>query len=135
MATVHNLPPTPAFRDERPDSPISEFALRVVVELPNWRLCVVGTATLIAGHLAVTARHVLEYALRTFGPAVKRGDTVEIDSFELKLYQVLPGPLIGSGELKPCGSATPTLSCCISSLIEPACPTHKLRGSSRACAL
>ena len=33
-STVHNLPPMTAFRDERPDSPISEFALRVVVELP-----------------------------------------------------------------------------------------------------
>ncbi len=61
--TVHNLPDTPAFIDARPDDPISEFALRVVVERPNWNLVVVGTATLITGHLAVTARHVLEYAL------------------------------------------------------------------------
>jgi trypsin-like peptidase len=93
MATVHNLPHTPAFRDEPPDSPISELALRVVVELPDWRLHVVGTATLLAGHLAVTARHVLEHALQTFGPAVKKDDGVEIGAFELKLYQVLPGPV------------------------------------------
>jgi hypothetical protein len=87
------LPPTPAFRDERPDSPISELALRVIVELPNWQLFVVGTATLIAGHLAITARHVLEYVLRTYGAGVKDDAKREIDGYELKLYQVLPGPV------------------------------------------
>jgi hypothetical protein len=82
------------FRDERPDSPISELALRVVVERPNWELTVVGTATLIAGHLAVTARHVLEYALRTLGGAAVGEKGIEITTFELKLYQVLlPGPV------------------------------------------
>jgi hypothetical protein len=91
--TVHNLPPMTAFRDERPDSPISEFALRVVVELPNWQLAVVGTATLICGHLAVTARHVLEYAMQTFGTGRKKDDGIEIDGYEIKLYEVLPGPV------------------------------------------
>jgi hypothetical protein len=91
MAGVHNLPSTPVFRDVPPNSPISEFALRVIVERPNWELVVVGTATLICGHLAVTARHVLEYALRTFG-GVQTGDKeIEISGYELKLYQVLPG--------------------------------------------
>lgn len=91
--TVHNLPDTPAFIDARPDDPISEFALRVVVERPNWNLVVVGTATLITGHLAVTARHVLEYALQTFGFKARSATEAVIDSFELKLYQVLPGPI------------------------------------------
>lgn len=92
MPTVHNLPPTPAFRDERPDSPISEFALRVVVEFPNWQLLVVGTATIISGYLAVTARHVLDHVVRTHGATLKDGKNVEISGYELKLYQVLPGP-------------------------------------------
>jgi hypothetical protein len=90
---VHNLPNTPAFIDARPDDPISEIALRVVVERPNWNLVVVGTATLIAGHVAITARHVLEYALRMFGFKARSPTEVDIDSFELKLYQVLPGPI------------------------------------------
>jgi hypothetical protein len=64
---VHNLPATPAFRDERVDSPISEFALRVVVEFEGWKLYVVGTATLICGHLAITARHVLEDVVQKYG--------------------------------------------------------------------
>jgi hypothetical protein len=93
MSTIHNLPPTPAFRDEQPDSPISEIALRVVVERDGWRLDVIGTATLIAGHLAITANHVLEYAVRTYGVKQKDDTQLEIDAFELKLYQVLPGPV------------------------------------------
>ncbi len=92
MPMVHNLPPTPAFRDERPDSPISEIALRVVVEFSGWQLYVVGTATLIAGHVAITARHVLDYVVRTYGAKQKAGMQMEIDGYELKLYQVLPGP-------------------------------------------
>jgi Trypsin-like peptidase domain len=93
MPTVHNLPEIPAFRDERADSPISEFALRVVVELPDWQLYVVGTATLICGHLAITARHVLEHVIRTFGIKAKSSTHAEIDNYELKLYQVMPGPV------------------------------------------
>lgn len=89
---VHNLPETPAFRDERADSPISEIALRVVVECPEWKLSVVGTATMICGHLAITARHVLDYVIRTYGAKVK-GREVEIEGYELKLYQVMPGPV------------------------------------------
>src|SRR5713101_25233 len=42
MPMVHNLPATPAFRDEKPVAPISEFALRVVVELPGWQLYAVA---------------------------------------------------------------------------------------------
>ncbi len=93
MPTIHNLPTTPAFRDEKADSPISEIALRVVVERSGWKLNVVGTAVLISGHLAVTARHVLDYVLQTYGAKQKSDMGIEIDSFELKLYQVLPGPV------------------------------------------
>ena len=91
--TIHNLPATPAFRDEQPDSPISEFALRVVVEFEGWELYVVGMATLIAGHLAVTARHVLDHVVQTYGAKRKSELHAEIDQYSLRLYQVLPGPI------------------------------------------
>jgi hypothetical protein len=93
MSTIHDLTTTPAFRDERLDSPISEFALRVVVEFEGWQLYVVGTASLIAGHLAITARHVLEHVVRTYGAKRKSEKNVEIDGYTLRLYQVLPGPI------------------------------------------
>ena len=89
---IHNLPQTPAFRDERPDSPISEIALRVVVEFEGWDLYVVGTATVIAGHLAITARHVLDHVFQKFGVKQKSDKYPEIDGYALRLYQVLPGP-------------------------------------------
>jgi S1-C subfamily serine protease len=58
---------------------------------------VVGTATVIAGHVAITARHVLEHALSTYGARWKTSASSDIRefeaSFELKLYQVLPGPV------------------------------------------
>jgi hypothetical protein len=85
---LHKLPPTPAFRDASIADSIQEIALRVVVELPDWNFHVLGTATLIAGHLAITARHVLDAAL-SFGMN-KTSSGGEIDSFQLKLYQVLP---------------------------------------------
>ena len=48
----HRLLPTPPFRDSAPTDPIQEIALRVVVELPDWELHVIGTATLIGGRLS-----------------------------------------------------------------------------------
>jgi hypothetical protein len=90
---IHNLPPTPAFRDAKVDDPISEIALRVIVELPDWRFVVVGTATVICGHVAITARHVLEFVINTFGAKQKHNSYLEIDSYELKLLQLLPGPI------------------------------------------
>ena len=57
----------------------------------------VGTATLICGNLAITARHVLDHILRTYGKKSKSRTNAGIDEFEidyeLKLYQVLPGPV------------------------------------------
>jgi hypothetical protein len=89
---VHDIGSMPDFRDNRPDDPISEIAMRVVIERSDWQLEVIGTATLIAGHLAITARHVLEHAIRTYGANHASGG-IEVNAFELKLYQVLPGPI------------------------------------------
>jgi hypothetical protein len=98
MPTVHSLPVSlPAFGEHTGISPISEVALRVVVGLEGWELHVVGTATVICGHVAITARHVLDYVVRKFGARSKTNtnsnpDEYKID-YELKLYQVLPGPV------------------------------------------
>ncbi len=52
----------------------------------------VGTATLIRGHLAITAKHVLDAVISKFG--AKYGpERFEVDEYSLRLYQVLPGPL------------------------------------------
>ena len=75
---LHNLPPVPAFRDALPDDPIQEIALRVVVELPGWQFFAMGTAVLIAKHLAITAHHVLDAAIRKFG-AKRNENTLEVD--------------------------------------------------------
>jgi hypothetical protein len=89
---IHNLPPTPAFKDERPDSAISELALRVILEFDGWNLYVLGTATLIAGYLAITARHVLESVFQKYGRKQSTDKHFEIDACAIRLYQVLPGP-------------------------------------------
>jgi hypothetical protein len=73
---------TPAFRDSRPTNPIQEIALRVV---PDWEMYVLGTATLIGGHLAITAKHVLEQAIRKFG-ARRVSNGVEASEYSLRLY-------------------------------------------------
>ena len=72
-----------------------------------------GTATLIAGHLAITAKHVLEAALR-FG--VTHGPSREVEGFELKLYQVrLPesGPVYRIWRVLKRGRVKATLRNCI----------------------
>jgi hypothetical protein len=80
----HSLPRTPAFIDSKPTDRIQEIALRLVVELPGWEMHVIGTATLIAPYLAITAKHALDPAVKKYG--ARQG-------FSLVLYQVLPGPL------------------------------------------
>jgi hypothetical protein len=89
---VHNLPPIPAFRDAPATDPVQEIALRVVVELPGWEMHVIGTATLIGGHLAVTAKHVLDAVISRFG-AKQAPSQVQVEGYSLRLYQVLPGPI------------------------------------------
>src|SRR5882762_7392041 len=88
----HNLPTVPIFRDTPAGGQIEEVALRVVVELPNWELHVIGTATIIGTHLALTARHVLNDALKWFKTKKVLGKT-EVEGGSLQLLQVLPGPI------------------------------------------
>ena len=90
---IHSLPGSPAFLDEPADSPISEIALRLLVEFEGGESHVVGTATLIAGNLAVTAKHVLEDIVSRFGAQKKAAMHVEVRNYAVRLYQVLRGPV------------------------------------------
>jgi hypothetical protein len=63
----HNLAPTPALRDAPLTDPVQEIALRIIAEFPGWKFYVLGTAVLIGGRLAITAKHILEVPIRKFG--------------------------------------------------------------------
>jgi|SRR5271165_5471217 len=91
--TVHrNLPSTPAFRDSPSLDAAQEIALRVIAEFPGWRFYQLGTAVLIGGRLAVTAKHVLEDPIRRFG-GVRTAGGLEVSGHSIRLLQVLPGPV------------------------------------------
>jgi hypothetical protein len=79
---VPQNPVPPTFLDANSKDPIQEIVLRVVVELPDWQFHVMGTGIIIAGHLALTAGHVLDWVLERFG-----------NGCQLVLFQVLPGPI------------------------------------------
>ena len=89
----HNLPTVPIFRDTPAGGQIEELALRVVVELPNWELRIIGTATLIGTHLALTAKHVLSEAMKSFRTKSTPGGKIEVEGGSLQLLQILPGPI------------------------------------------
>lgn len=82
----------PTFVRHEPDTPMSEFALRLLVEFTGGETHVVGTATIIAGNLAITARHVLEDIVERFGATRAREKNYEIGDYAIRLYQILPGP-------------------------------------------
>ena len=90
---IHNVPRTPAFRDEPADSPVAQIALRVLVEFEGGDTHVVGTATLIAGHLAITAKHVIDDVIRRFGARQKGANFAEVRDYAIRIYQVLSGPV------------------------------------------
>jgi hypothetical protein len=72
---------------------MEEVALRVIVELPNWEMHVVGTATVIGSFLAITAKHVVSAALNYCRTKTTTGGETVVESGELKLLQILPGPI------------------------------------------
>jgi len=86
----HNLPTVPIFNDTPPGGAIEQVAMRALVAFPNWELRMLGTASLIGGYLALTARHVVEQALR-LTTVNKVGDKHEVTGGQLQLLQVLPG--------------------------------------------
>lgn len=72
--------------------PISEIALRILVEFLDRETYVIGTATLISGHLAITAGHVLDDILERFGSKISANGNRKISDYAIRLYQILPGP-------------------------------------------
>jgi hypothetical protein len=99
----------------------------VVVELPGWEMHVIGTATLICGHLAVTAKHVLDAIIREFG-AKQSSKGTEIDGYSVRLYQVLPGPITEFGTCSAHGPAQVILRYCIWAYIGPQRQRRKWSG-------
>ena len=87
----HNLPTVPTFNDTPPGGAIGRVAMRVLVAFPNWELHMLGTASLIGSYLALTARHVVEQALR-LSTVSRVGDKLEVSRGQLQLLQVLAGP-------------------------------------------
>ncbi len=63
------------------------------MELPGWEMHVIGTATLVGGFLAVTAKHVLDAVVGMFGANRRGPQQIEAEGYSLRLYQVLPGPI------------------------------------------
>jgi hypothetical protein len=88
----HNLPIVPIFHDTPPGGQIEEVALRVLVEMPKWQFQVIGTATLIGSHLALTAKHVIDEASKFFQKKKTTGGEAQSGAV-LCVMQVLPGPV------------------------------------------
>lgn len=80
------IPEEPSFKVQPPDGSISQFVLRILVEQPDVEPVPIGTATWVAGHLVLTARHNIEHIVKNFG-ARKDGS---IEDYAVRLYQVLP---------------------------------------------
>jgi hypothetical protein len=70
----------------------------VVVELPGWDMHVIGTATLVGGFLAVTAKHVIDAVISMFGATKHGSNQIGVEGYSLRLYQVLPEPHLSSLE-------------------------------------
>ena len=88
----HNLPPTPAFRDSPATDAAQEIARRVIAEFPGWRFYQLGTAVLIGGHLAITAKDLLEDPMRRFG-CKQTAEGLEVTGYSIRLLQILPRPI------------------------------------------
>jgi hypothetical protein len=81
----------PKFIRQPPNTPMTEVALRVLVEFPSGETHVIGTATVVSGYLAVTAGHVIDDIIHRFG-ATKGEHGFEVFNYSVRLYQTIPGP-------------------------------------------
>lgn len=86
------IPNRATFVEQPPDTPVSEIALRVLVEYEGGDAYVIGTATLIAPFLALTAKHVVDEILTKYGAEDAADGAKEITKYGVRLYQCLPGP-------------------------------------------
>lgn len=86
------IPGSPTFVRQPADTPISEVAMRVVVEFEGKEAHVIGTATIVAGYLAVTAGHVLDDIVERFGKGKPEADQFVVSDYAIRLIQITPGP-------------------------------------------
>ena len=88
LARLSTFPLHKPFERVDPTTPLSEVALRLVVNCYTDSAFVVGTATVICGNLLVTARHVLDQVWDT-PPTEKSANQIKK---HLAAIQLLPGP-------------------------------------------
>lgn len=85
---ISNFPLHKPFEKQDATTPLSEIAMRLVVNFYSGEPCVIGTGTVITGNLLVSAKHV-------FDVFWKRRSALEIPSAEfdesLVALQILPG--------------------------------------------
>jgi Trypsin-like peptidase domain len=76
--------------DRQPsESDFQRVVLRLVVGFNTTRAYVVGTATVVCGHLLLTARHVIEEVFNQEG--VSKSKTLTVEN-SLVAFQIVPGP-------------------------------------------
>ena len=86
---ISNFPLHKPFERQPSDSEFPRVVLRLMVGFDTERAYIVGTATVICGHLLLTARHVIEEALRRETVAGSETPTVENN---IVAIQIVPGP-------------------------------------------
>lgn len=75
------------FEKQKPDTPLSEIGLRLVADFYSDSPIVLGTATLICGHLVLTTTHVFNDIVSR----QKQESSLDVDA-TISAVQVLPGP-------------------------------------------
>jgi hypothetical protein len=85
-----SIPQVPTFVSQPKDTPMAEFALRVLVEFAGGETHVIGTAVVIASYLAVTAGHVLDDITERFGLGESGDNEQVVSDYAIRLYQLKP---------------------------------------------
>lgn len=86
---ISRFPLHKPFEKLAPTSEMQQVVLRLVVGFNTEDAYIVGSATILCGHLLITARHVLEEIFRA--EAVMARDGMELQK-SLSAIQILPGP-------------------------------------------
>lgn len=86
------IPENPTFLVQSPTSPISQVALRILVEGDGIHPTPIGTGVWICGHLVLTARHNIEHIIQEFGAQYSNPKNASVSNYSVRLYQIWPGP-------------------------------------------
>ncbi len=90
------IPQHPTFVVQSADTPLGQFALKIVVETEG-EADPIGTAVWLCSHLVLTARHNILDIIERHG---QPGTDQTIRDYAIRLYQVLPGPDYAIWEVK-----------------------------------